>query len=190
MQGFWRTSKNDVWTPPQPKLLAMAPWLMEKANTICPSAQSQGGSSLRKEFSPWVPWIQPPLPPPCLLLSSGTGSLNRGCLSETKAPGHAWPIAYLVTNDGRSHFSFPLEKCQTIRNHWLVSEQLIIGNTWLWERFTMFEQNWVSWLSSMREPYEHSTWLCNKWSTGKEGPQQKQSLSVYAFWIGRLWLNF
>lgn len=74
----------------------MAPWLMEKANTICPSAQSQEGSSLRKEFLPWVLWILPPLPPPCLLLSSGTGSLNSCCLSETKAPGHAWPIAYLV----------------------------------------------------------------------------------------------
>ena len=111
-----------------------------------PDAQSRRGSSLRKEFLPWAPWILPlaTTTPPCLLLSSGTGSLNSCCLSEIKASGCAWPVAHFINNGGRSHFSFPMEEYQTVRDHWIVSKKPIFRKTWFWEGFIMFGQDWVS----------------------------------------------
>lgn len=156
-----------------PHRLSFWPWLPDWWKKQTPSAPVPGpreDPALGKNFCLEFPESYLHSLPLAFCCPLGQGAGTAAACQEITAPGHAWPIAYLVTNDGRSHFSFPLDKCQTIRKHWIVGEKLIMGTMWFWGRFTVFEQSQASWLSSRRRPYEHSTWLCNDSSTGRGAP--------------------
>lgn len=99
-----------------PRASGLAPWLTEKACTIRPSAQPQGGRSLRREC------VCLELPECCLHPSPGPSAVLRdraraAAACQRQAASRAWPTARLVGKGGQSRSSFPADKYPVTGDH-------------------------------------------------------------------------
>lgn len=89
--------------------------------------------------------------------------------------------AHLVTNGGRSHFLFLWINIKKLGITELSVGSPLLGIHGLEKDSLSGGRTGFPSSAALRGPCEHSTKLCNDWSTGTEGPQQMQSLSTSAF---------
>lgn len=167
-------------------LLSIAPWLMEKAGTICPSTQSQEDQALGENFCLELPESCPhPSPLPSAVLWDEKWA-SAAC--QRWAPSHAWTIAHLGYG-GWSQFFLsywwissnwgPLT-CQWAAHYW---ECMSLGE------IHRMQAEKVLCLSSTQRVVWKCARSCNGWPTGRGSPADTVTLD-FCLWNWKFMVEF